>query len=71
MFLELKRFRLACLLSQEDVSNETGIPLRRLSLAERGLAQLSEPEKRLLRELFRRRMALLDDYPETSEERNG
>lgn len=44
MFLELKRLRLICLLTQGDVSIETGIPARRLSLAERGLVQLSEAE---------------------------
>ena len=60
MFLELKRLRLACLLSQADTSLETGIPVRQLSLAERGLTRLSEPEERLLRELFRRRTALLE-----------
>ena len=64
MFLELKRLRLACLLSQQDVSLETGIPVRQLSLAERGLTRLSEPEERLLRELFRRRLVLLDNDEE-------
>jgi len=69
MFLELKRLRLISLLTQGDVSIETGIPVRRLSLAERGLVRLSEAENRLLRELFSRRMALLESPEPASAER--
>lgn len=63
--LEMKRLRLACLLRQVDVSMATGIPLCRLSLAERGLARLSDAEERLVMEFLRRRWNALEGLSET------
>lgn len=45
---DLKRARLVCGLRQIDVWAGTGIPIGRLSQAERGRDGLSEPERRLL-----------------------
>jgi hypothetical protein len=46
--MALKMMRLICGFRQIDVWAATGIPVNRLSLAERGRLRLSESEERLL-----------------------
>lgn len=57
---DLKRMRLVCELRQIDVWAGTGIPLYRISQAERGALQLTECEDRLLRSFLRERWQLLE-----------
>lgn len=45
---DLKRMRLVLGLRQIDCCFGTGIPIQRLSLAERGQVQLTEPQRQLL-----------------------
>ncbi len=52
---DLKRMRLLCGLRQIDLWAATGIPIQRLSLAERGLLELTEGERRLLVSFLRDR----------------
>lgn len=66
--LELKRFRLACLLRQIDVSQSTGIAVSRLSLAERGLIRLADAEQRLVIGFLRRRWQFLGSFTQGSRE---
>jgi hypothetical protein len=66
--LSLRRLRAFLLLALENVEDATGIPAKRISMAERGLLELNETEKRAL-ELFyqaRLRMAAGDEEPAIS-----
>jgi hypothetical protein len=56
---DLRRMRVLCGLRQIDVWAGTGIPLYRLSLAERRGVRLSEPEEKLLRRFLSERWAAL------------
>jgi hypothetical protein len=56
---DLKRMRLLCGLRQIDVWANTGVPLYRISLAERGAVQLSESEEKLIRMFLREKWATL------------
>lgn len=57
---DLKRMRLLCGLRQIDVWAGTGIPLYRISLAEREGIQLTECEERLLRTFLQERWAAIE-----------
>ncbi len=54
--LMLLRLRRSLFLRQIDVENATGIPVYRLSAAERGLVALSETEYRIVDEFLRDRL---------------
>ena len=56
---DLKRMRLLCGLRQLDVWAGTGIPVYRISLAERGAIQLNESETKLAYRFLRERWAAL------------
>ncbi len=58
---DLKRMRLLCGLRQLDVWAATGIPVNKLSRAERGRVRLSESERRLLIGFLRERWEALPD----------
>ena len=49
---DLKRMRLLCGLSQIDIFIATGIPIGKLSLAERDLKRLSNSDEKALREFL-------------------
>jgi hypothetical protein len=54
---DLKRLRLICGLRQLDVWAATGIPIQRLSQAERGRYDLlSDPERKLLQSFLRQQL---------------
>jgi hypothetical protein len=59
--LALKRIRLQCRLRQVDVWAGTGISVGRLSAAERGRTQLTEPETTLLVSYLREKLKAIQD----------
>jgi hypothetical protein len=58
-------------LRQIDVEIATGIPVRRLSLAERGLLELNEPEKRLIVAYLSDRLRIAQDLSVETADRNS
>lgn len=62
--------RLLCGLRQLDVWAGTGVPLYRLSLAERGALQLNESEEKLVRRFLRERWATLEEIERAGQSHN-
>jgi hypothetical protein len=56
---DLKRMRLLCDLRQLDVWAGTGVPVYRISLAERGALQLTESQEKLVLAYLHKRWAAL------------